>query len=127
MTVLDRINLYTLRRFDMIDVEKFNRLHAERNAGDRIESTQPDWTDPNSTTWRGLRLAQRTRIAAAMKHLLSTGTLNRADIQRIGEVSVPQASIDISVIQKRTSALAYDRHSKTYRLVEAMKEAANDR
>jgi hypothetical protein len=37
MTVLDRINLYTLRRFDMIDAEKFNRLHAERNAGDRIE------------------------------------------------------------------------------------------
>jgi hypothetical protein len=37
MTVLDRINIYTLRRFDMIDAEKFNRLHAQQNAGDRIE------------------------------------------------------------------------------------------
>jgi hypothetical protein len=37
MTALDRINLYTLRRFDMIDAEKFNRLHAQQNAGDRIE------------------------------------------------------------------------------------------
>jgi hypothetical protein len=42
MTVLDRINLYTLRRFDMIDAEKFNRLHAQRNAGDRLEDLSTD-------------------------------------------------------------------------------------
>jgi hypothetical protein len=42
MTVLDRINLYTLRRFDMLDAEKFNRLHAQQNAGDRIEDLSTD-------------------------------------------------------------------------------------
>jgi hypothetical protein len=31
MTLLNALNLYTLRRFDMIDAEKFNRLHAEQN------------------------------------------------------------------------------------------------
>ena len=34
MTPLDRINLYTARRFEMMDAEKFNRLHAEQNAGE---------------------------------------------------------------------------------------------
>jgi len=38
MTPLDWINLYTARRFEMMDAEKFNRLHAEQNAiGDRLE------------------------------------------------------------------------------------------
>jgi hypothetical protein len=108
------MNPYTLHREGLISREE----RDARLAGETMPKA--DWTDPNSTIWRGLKLAQRTRIAAAMKHLLSTGTLNRADIQRIGEVSVPQASIDISVIQKRTSALAYDRHSKTYRIAEGI-------
>jgi hypothetical protein len=75
-----------------------------------------DWTSPDSDTWRGLRLAVRTRLAAAMRHLLNHGTLNRADIQRIGEVSTPQASADIRLIEERTKALTYDVRAKCYRL-----------
>lgn len=37
MINFDRINLYTARRFEMMDLEKFTRLHAEQDAGfDRL-------------------------------------------------------------------------------------------
>lgn len=64
----------------------------------------------------GLRLQVRHRLHAAIRHLQSTGSLNRADIVRIGEVSIPQASSDINEIKKRFPGLmAYDPSRKCYR------------
>ncbi len=70
--------------------------------------------------WNGLRIQVRQRLAAAVKHLYATGQLRRADICRIGEVSVPQASADINEIKRRLpSLMAYDGSAKCYRLREA--------
>ena len=64
----------------------------------------------------GLRLSVRERIARAVNHAQETGTLNRADICRIGEVSTPQASLDIREIMARfPTLLTYDASAKTYR------------
>lgn len=63
----------------------------------------------------GLRLSVRERLARAINHAQKTGTLNRADICRIGEVSVPQASADIREIMARfPRLLAYDKSAKVY-------------
>lgn len=40
MTPLDRINLYTMRRFEMITDEQFNRLHSAQNEYDSLEPDQ---------------------------------------------------------------------------------------
>ena len=40
MTLLDTLNIYTLRRFEMIDAEQFNRMHAERNEYDSLDPGQ---------------------------------------------------------------------------------------
>jgi hypothetical protein len=71
-----------------------------------------DWTDPNA--WGDLRLAVRMRLAASFKYLLHTGHLNRADVQRIGEVSIAQASADIRLMKEMTGALIYDPSWKRY-------------
>lgn len=64
----------------------------------------------------GLRLSVRERLARAINHAQETGALNRADICRIGEVSVQQASHDIGEIMARfPRLLAYDKSAKTYR------------
>jgi hypothetical protein len=64
----------------------------------------------------GLRLSVRERLARAINHVQTTGTLNRSDICDIGEVSVPQASTDIREIMLRfPRLLKYDASAKTYR------------
>ncbi len=73
-----------------------------------------DWTDPRSPTWRGLSFSARWRCTEAMKHLLAHGSLRRADIQRIGDVSLPTASNDLGQIVKRTNAMDYDVRDKCY-------------
>lgn len=66
----------------------------------------------------GLRIQVRQRLQSAIRHLKSTGTLNRADIQRIGEITAPQASADINLIKQRfPDLMAYDASAKCYRLV----------
>ena len=70
-------------------------------------------TDP----WCGLRIQVRQRLARAVAQLLDTGELRRADIQRFGEVSTPQASLDIREIMQRMPGLMfYDKSMKCYRL-----------
>lgn len=50
---------------------------------------------------------------------MKTGKLRRSDIQRFGEVSVPQASADIAEIKRRLPRLMeYDTSEKCYRLRE---------
>lgn len=67
--------------------------------------------------WQGLRIQVRRRLSEAVDHLRQTGQLRRADIMRIGEVSVPQASADINEIKKRMPRLMeYDPSEKCYRL-----------
>jgi len=86
-----------------------------------IQNDEPagdEWTNPNARIWKGLRLAVRTRLAAAFEHLLITGSLNRADLERIGEISTPSASADLRTMQERTDALTYDASAKCYRLKE---------
>lgn len=71
----------------------------------------------NQDPWHGLRIQVRQRLAAAVAHLHATGQLRRADIQRFGEVSTPQASADINLIKKRMPGLLkYDKSQKCYRL-----------
>lgn len=68
----------------------------------------------------GLRIQVRHRIESAINHLISTGSINRADLERIGEVSTPQASADIQLILTRFPGLmAYDRSAKCYVLAPA--------
>lgn len=68
-------------------------------------------TDP----WCGLRIQVRQRLAAAVAHLHETGKLRRADIQRFGEVSTPQASMDIQTIKLRMpNLMEYDPSEKCY-------------
>lgn len=73
-----------------------------------------DWTDPSA--WGNLKLSARVRLARAFRILTRTGKLNRADLQRIGEISVAQASIDLGVLQRTTGAVVYDKSAKCYRL-----------
>jgi len=68
-----------------------------------------------SGTWAGLRPGVRVRLAKAVEHLMRTGSLNRADIVRIGEVTYAQASHDLSQIKARCPDLMrYDVSSKRY-------------
>ncbi len=70
--------------------------------------------------WSGLRIQVRHRLAAAVEHLHATGKLRRADIERFGEISTPQASADINEIKRRMPGLMeYDASAKCYRLREA--------
>lgn len=72
--------------------------------------------------WCGLRIQVRQRLAAAVEHLKKTGKLRRSDIQKFGEVSVPQASADIAEIKRRLPRLMeYDTSEKCYRLREGRK------
>lgn len=67
--------------------------------------------------WQGLRIQVRQRLAKAVDHLLKTGTLRRADLQRFGEISIPQASADMNEIKRRMPGLMeYDHSIKSYRL-----------
>jgi hypothetical protein len=79
-------------------------------------SVMTDWT--HADAWGDLRLPARKRMARAFAILLRTGALNRSDIQRIGEVSVAQASTDLRLMQILTGALLYDKSAKCYRLKE---------
>lgn len=65
------------------------------------------------------KLAKRMRLQSAVGHLLNTGKLNRADIMRLGEVSIFQAALDFGVIRNEYPGLMiYDAHRKTYVLNE---------
>lgn len=76
--------------------------------------------EPDAKEWKSYRLPARQRMALACKHLFDNGTLRRADIQRLGEVSQPQASLDIKAIMLNAPDLMeYDRVSKCYRLLTA--------
>ena len=78
----------------------------------------PDWTEASS--WRGLRLQVRMRVARAFGILQRTGKLNRSDIQRIGEVTRQTAAADLRIMQERTGALVYDKSARCYRLKEGI-------
>lgn len=63
----------------------------------------------------GLRIQVRRRLEKAINHLFSHGSLSRADIERIGEVSTQQASADIARLMERFPGLMrYDASAKTY-------------
>ncbi|CCJ07035.1 hypothetical protein [Methylocystis sp. SC2] len=71
--------------------------------------------DASDKRLEGLRLSVRERLARAINHAQITGTINRADIRRLGEVSVTQASIDLREIKARfPKLLVYDVSAKTY-------------
>lgn len=83
---------------------------------------------PEVSIWEGLRPAVRVRLSQAVDHLLKTGSLNRADIERIGEVSTPQASADINEIQNRLPHLMrYDPSAKRYVLASAPRSSEEER
>lgn len=72
--------------------------------------------DASDKRLAGLRLSVRERLARAISHAQTTGTLNRSDICDIGEVSVPQVSMDIrEIINRFPRLLKYDASAKTYR------------
>ena len=74
-----------------------------------------DATDPSAPRWQGLRLPVRLRVTAAIASLRATGTLRRADIERIGEVTERTAATDITEIRKRCPGLVrYDKNRKAY-------------
>ena len=65
--------------------------------------------------WNGLRPAARFRLQSAVEHLVKNGSLNRAYIEKIGEVTTAQASYDIREILKRLpNLMRYDRSRKCY-------------
>lgn len=77
-------------------------------------------------SWSGLRKPQRHRLAHAVRHLINTGSLNRADIMRDGEVSQPQASLDLRTIRERQPGLMiYDASAKHYKLSPAAQRLVN--
>lgn len=77
-------------------------------------------TTAEAEAWAGLKLPARTRLAAACGHLIGTGTLQRADIMRLGEVSQPQASLDIrEILERAPELMTYDKVARCYRLAEA--------
>lgn len=62
------------------------------------------------------RLAVRNRLASYAAHFRAVGSINRRDIQRLGEVSLPQASTDMSMLIEDYPELAlqYDARLKTF-------------
>jgi hypothetical protein len=77
-------------------------------------------TKPEAEAWAGLKLPARTRLAGACRHLIDTGSLQRADIMRLGEVSQPQASLDIrAILERAPDLMTYDKAAKRYRMAEA--------
>lgn len=81
-------------------------------------------TRPDAKAWEGLRLPARTRLAAATRLLIERGTLQRADVMALGEVSEPQASLDIRQILNRVPELMeYDTVNRCYRLKEGNQAA----
>jgi hypothetical protein len=108
------------------EVDRFNdelaAIVAKIRAYGGLEAVDTPETPPvprKPSPWAGLRPAVRLRLSEAVERLRETGTLNRADIQRIGEVSMPQASSDIAEIKKRfPDLMRYDRSAKCYVLVE---------
>lgn len=72
----------------------------------------------NAIEWACLKLPVRARLAAACHHLLTEGSLNRADVMRLGEVSEAQAAIDLRTIRDRAPGfMYYDASAKCYRTV----------
>lgn len=75
---------------------------------------------PDATEWRGLRLPARSRLAVICGHVLAGNTLRLADAMTLGEISRPQASLDIRAIMDRAPGfLEYDKSAKYYKLAEA--------
>jgi len=71
--------------------------------------------DANHPALAGLRLSARRRLADIVNHATEAGRLNRSDVMRIGEVSRPQASADISkIIERFPGFVAFDKSAKTY-------------
>lgn len=70
------------------------------------------------------RLAIRNRLRDYAAFVRKHGRINRSDACRIGEVSVPQASLDLAMLREDYPELGlwYDTSGKTYR---ARKEADN--
>lgn len=96
----------TLKIADVLEV-----LDAAERAERLIQAARPE----DDEAWRGLRPAVRARLAAAVDHLTLTGSLNRADIMRIGEVTAAQASHDLREIKARCPGLLrYDVSAKRY-------------
>jgi hypothetical protein len=96
--------------------EQLEPAHAARI---RAGLTFGHLTTADAKAWAGLKLPARNRMAAACRHLLDTGTLQRSDIMRLGEVSKPQASLDIRLIIERAPELmTYDKVARCYRLAE---------
>lgn len=62
------------------------------------------------------RLGVRNRLASYAAHFRAVGSINRRDIQRLGEVSLPQASTDIAMLIEDYPELGlrYDTRLKTY-------------
>jgi hypothetical protein len=86
-------------------IEKFIAHHEAQGARDC----------DREGAWLGLRPAVRQRLSDAVNHLLRTGSLNREDIMRAGEVTAAQASADISQIMTRMPKLMiYDVSRKCY-------------
>jgi len=99
---------------------------AEREIGEVLERLRSapadDETWATHAVWSGLRPAVRIRLSRAVGHLRATGALQRADIERFGEVSTAQASVDIAEIQRRLPGLmTYDTSEKCYVINEAMR------
>lgn len=83
----------------------------------RTRATRPQPADDDP--WAGLRPAVRRRLAEAVALIRRTGTLQRADIMAIGEVSEAQATADIKQIMARLPDLmSLNRVRKCYVLVE---------
>ncbi len=79
---------------------------------------------PNHSAIIDLRIAARRRIAESINHALTTGRLNRSDIQRIGEVAHAQASADFRTIQHRFPGLiSYDWKIRAYRVTGKVADA----
>jgi len=89
---------------------------AERARATQIAASQ---IGKDAGLWEGLRPAVRARLAMAVEHVMHTGSLNRADIMRIGEVTAAQASHDLTqIIRRCPDLLRYDTSLKRYVLAE---------
>lgn len=72
-------------------------------------------TNADAKEWDGLRLPARMRLAAACKHLIDNGELQRADVMQIGEVSMPQASLDLrQILQRAPDFMEHDKSRRCY-------------
>lgn len=67
-------------------------------------------------TRRQRRLGARGRIHEAYEFAKANGRINRADIARIGEVSITQASADVAALMAEhpSLGLVYDRSKRTF-------------